>query len=576
MFIYSIIKKSILNFLRKYYLTYKVDLIIGGVSLFCLSLLILPTPLITRRIIDYSLPNKNLKELLFLIIVVFFLLLITKAITYFQGILFYKINTKIVLDIKMNLLKKINRLSLRTSKQFSTGYLISRINDDTGRLQSLFADTLVSMIKDIFTFLVGITVIFFIHWKLAIISIIILPFFAWSAIYFSRRVRVLSQIYYENNAQTTSQLEEALNSTEISKLFLRFKYSLLRYYIIAKRTFRSNITLGSVSILNSIVIGFISGLCPIIVIGYGGYEIIQGKLTIGSLVAFNSFAGYLFGPTNRLVNFHVRIQKALTALKRIIEIIELPEEEIDEFFQIPEVINKIELNNINFSYREDMQIIKDFNLTLNKGDRIGIVGSSGSGKTTIIRLLTGLYLPNSGTFSLNGMYLTPAQIVSLRKYIAVVEQEPFLFNDTIYNNIRFSNPKATNDQIIEAAKNAHADEFIKDMKNGYLSNVSNKTLSTGQKQRIMIARALVRNPKILILDEATSNIDAISENYINKTINGLSDNIIVFIVAHRLNTIRKCNKIIVLEEGKIIQTGNHDELSKINGSYRNLINTNNS
>jgi ABC-type multidrug transport system fused ATPase/permease subunit len=587
-----------LSLLKTYFKHHIINLILGAFLVFLLSLLILPTPLITRLILDNTLPNKNLQELLILILIVFGLLIFTRIVSYFQGLLFYKINSKVVLDIRLDLLKKIGKLPLRISKKYSTGYLISRINDDTSRLQSLFADTMVSIVRDILTFLVGLTAIFIIHWKLALLSISILPLYIISTIYFSKKIRKLSKTYYEDSAQTTKQLEESLNMLELSKVFLHYKYNLLRYYRKAKRTYRSDIKLGRTSLLNGAITGFIGGIAPITIIGYGGYEIIQGRLTIGSLIAFNSFVGYLFGPASRLINVNIQIQKSLIALKRVRELFDLPEEEIDPKFQIKYNLNELAFKDVSFSYEKRNifinKVSKDVNklevcnkndlslarkIVLNKinfrienGQKIGIVGGSGSGKTTLLRLLSGLYEPNTGNIIINDKILANSEIIALRKYIAIVEQEPFLFDDTIFNNIRFGNPQAGDEDVILAAQQAYAIEFIEELPEKYQTKVGNKggNLSVGQKQRIAIARALIRKPKILILDEATSNVDAISESYINKTIFNLPKNMIVIIVAHKLQKIQKCDKIFVIENGRIIESGSHKDLIENNGLYKKM------
>ncbi len=556
----------------KYFSDYIPKLILGALSIFLLSLLILPTPLITRRIIDHTLPQKNLQELVFLIGLVFVLLIVTRLLSYFQGMLFYKINSRVILSIRTDLLKKINRFPMIIFKKYSTGYLMSRVNDDTNRLQSLFVDTMVSILKDILTFIVGGVAIFLIHWKLALMAFAILPFYVISAIYFSRIIKRRSAEYYEKSAQTNQHLEESLSMFELTKIFLREKFSVFRYFKSAKETYRSDIKLTKISMLNRLITGFIAGISPIAIIGYGGYEIIHGRLSIGSLIAFNSFVGYLFGPTNRLINVNIQIQKSLVALKRVQEIFDLPEEKTSLSQNIIVDIKKIEFKNISFDYDNNKKVLEDISFEIEQGEKIGIVGNSGSGKTTLIRLLSGLYEVNSGKILLNGIKLNHNEIIGLRKYSAIVEQEPYLFNDTIYNNIKFGNPRATKKEIIQAAKDAYVYKFIKEAENGFQTVVGNRggDLSVGQKQRIALARALIKNPKILILDEATSNIDAISASYINKVIFNLPKNMIIIIITHKINQIKECDRIIVLHSSKIAEIGNHEKLLQNDGLYKRL------
>jgi len=332
------------KFIIKYLLKYYYQLIIGAILIILLSILLLPTPFITRHILDIILPNKDLKNLVTFIILIFGLLLIQKTLSYLQNLLFFNINAKIIYDIKLDLLKKINNLPLKISKKYGTGYLISRINSDTGRLRSLFADTIIHIIKDILTFLVGLGAIFYLHWKLALISIGLLPFFIITTIHFAKKIRSISKIYYEDDSQTIKQLEETLSMIELVKQFSRQNFNLIKYLSKANISFRSNIKLGKISFINNLVIGLIGGLAPIIIIGYGGYEIINDRLTIGSLIAFNSFVGYLFGPTNRLINVNVQIQKSLVALERITELFNLPVQIKDEKYKIERVDN-LEIKN---------------------------------------------------------------------------------------------------------------------------------------------------------------------------------------------------------------------------------------
>ena len=321
-------------FIVKYLKRYIFSLVLGCISIFTLSFLLLPTPFLTHHILDNVLPSKNIILLFKLITAILGLHVFQKILTYFQNFLFYRINAKIIYDIRLDLLKKINNLPLKISQKFGIGYLISRIDSDTERLKSLFADTIIRIVKDSLTFVVGLIAIFYLHWKLALLSIILLPFYIIATVYFGKKIRNLSKVYYEDDSQTVKQLEETLSMVELVKQFSRHNFNILRYLSKANTTFKSYTKLGKISFVNNLVIGFISGLSPLIIFCYGGYEIINNRLTIGSLIAFNSFVGYLFGPTRKLVNVNVQIQQALVALSRIEEIFNLPDQKCNQNFKL--------------------------------------------------------------------------------------------------------------------------------------------------------------------------------------------------------------------------------------------------
>ncbi|MDA3838271.1 MAG: ABC transporter ATP-binding protein [Candidatus Delongbacteria bacterium] len=559
------------HFLSKYIKKHTSTLIVGGISILILSLLLLPTPFLTRHILDNVLPNKDLGQLIILISLVLGILLLQKVLSYFQNFLFYKINNKIVYDIKLDLLKKLNTIPLKLSKKFGTGYLISRINSDTQRLRSLFADTMIYIVKDVFTFIVGFCAIFYLHWKLAIVSVALLPFFAITTIYFSKKIIKISKIYYEDDSQTVKQLEETLSMVELIKQFSRQNFNILHYLSKANISYKSYIKHGKISFINNLVIGLIGGLAPIIIIGYGGYEIINERLTIGSLIAFNSFVGYLFGPTNRLVNVNVQIQQALVALGRIKELFDIESEPVKEIENFTNIEN-VAFNNVNFNYEENERLIEQLSFEIKKGEKVAIAGGSGNGKTTIFRLLTGLYAIDSGDILINNQIVSHPELVFLRKKIAVVEQEPFMFDDTIYNNIALGKAGATKEEIYNVAERAYVNNYAEKMHDGLQTQVgiNGSNLSVGQKQRISIARALLKNPDVLLMDEATSNIDTISEKYIERTISEIGKDKIVIIVAHRLSTVKNCDKIFVLENGTIKESGTHDELIDNESTYYQL------
>lgn len=561
--------KKFVSYLNRY----KYYLIIGAILLLVLSLSLLPMPLLTRYILDVTIPNKNFNELRFFIMLIIAIVSIQKILSYIQNTIFYRINAKIVYDIRIDLLKKINKIPLISSRKFGNGYLMSKINSDTGRLQSLFADTIVIAIKDILTLFIGIIAMFYLNWKLALMSILFLPFFVISSIYFSKKIKAVSSIFFENSAISNKQLEETLNMVCLVKQFSRHNLNLIKYLKKASISFRSFILYGKVTLKNRMTTGLISEFTPIVIIAYGSIEIMCGNMSIGTLIAFNSFSRYLFGPTSSLISINIEIQKALVAYDRLYALLNLPEEKSDKSIHFDNIRN-IQLRNIFFGYDEVNPILKNLSFNTQNYKKIGIVGKSGSGKTTLLNLLSGLYQSNNGNFIINNITLEIPQIISLREHIALVEQEPLLFNDTIYNNIKLGKASATEDEILRVAKKAHVDIFVRDLKKKYNTYVGYKgnELSVGQKQRIAIARALLRNPKILLLDEATASLDNISKDYITDTINALSADIIVIISTHRLSTVKNCEKIFVMDQGSIVEEGSHNELISKKGIYFTLNN----
>ncbi|NPA45172.1 MAG: ABC transporter ATP-binding protein [Chlorobi bacterium] len=316
------------------------------------------------------------------------------------------------------------------------------------------------------------------------------------------------------------------------------------------------------------------GIGPIIVLGYGMTEVINGNLTLGKLIAFNSFLGYLFGPSSRLVSMNVRVQKSLVALARIFELYSNGVAYKNVFGKKKkQLIGRIEFQNVTFSYPDTNKIVlKNINLIIEEHTTVGIVGESGSGKTTLTKLLTGLYMNYKGKILFDEIELKEYDAFAIRDYLAFVEQEPLLFSDTILNNIRIGRLNATEDEIVRAAKKAHIHDFISSLPEQYLTELNERGLnfSTGQKQRIAIARAILRKPSILILDEPTSSLDSNIESLIFHSLKDFINSRTTIIIAHRLSTVEMADKIFVLKEGSIVGQGSHKELMQSCDYYKML------
>ncbi len=546
---------------------YRKYIILGAVFIFFGALLTLPLPFVMGKIIDIVLPKKDIRMLLIAVGILLGINIINSIITYVREILFFKINNKMIIDIKKVLFKKINTVPVFITKSFSIGYLMSRIKDDPPRLAALFGEQIINLVKQFFILIVSMAALFYIDWALALISIVILPFFLYTVYYFGKKIKKQSETVYERVSINSKSLQENLEMVELCKLFNRGTFNIRRYLKEIITTFRTFIHLKKLESLNSAILGFIGAILPLSILGYGGYKIITGSFTIGMLVTFMSLLNNVVGPASSLIGFNIEIQKLKVALARIEEILNLPEEQEQDKEKF-ENIKELNIKNLIFSYDGLRPVLKDIVLNSKKGDKIGIVGASGSGKTSLARVISGLY-QFTGYIAINDRVISCRNNKLLRDNVAIVPQEPFLFNDSIYANVAFGKAGATEEDVRDALIKANAWEFIKNMKDKEYTRVGERgySLSIGQKQRIAIARALIKDADILILDEATSNVDNISAKMISDAINEISGHKIVFIIAHNLEAVTDCSKIVFLRDGIVAEQGTHKELLAMKGCY---------
>lgn len=565
----NIFAKKEVKILFSYLSKYKKWALWGGIAMLINILLLLPTPLITMHLIDNILPEKDFSTLSMWCGFVLALLVVKSSASFFQDLNFNRFNEKVVFSIQIDLLGSIQKSS--SARKHQSGYLLSRLKDDPYYLHGLFANSGLSFIKDIITFLVGLIIVFTLHWKLALASIFLLPFFVHFIKKYSIKIKDITAQYFEQNARVTDKMSESVSLLGTIKTLGIEKYDTMKLVSELKKNIRLNINKGILESLYSISVAIITGFGPIIVIWYGMYEIMSDRLTLGELIAFNSFLGYLFGPTSRLINMQITIQKSWIAWKRILEYLIVNQDEKEEN-ESQILKGDIKFEKYGFSY-DDKPILKNVDLTLNKNTMIGVVGDSGAGKSTLFNLLKLMGREYSGNLKINGTEFKDINSRTLTRQVAVLDQEPVLFKDTIFNNIKLGNRTATDEEIFEAAKLAEIHEFISGLENKYDSILDERgmNLSVGQKQRIALARAILRNPHILILDEPTANLDTATENEIFRSLNNIMKDKIVIVIAHRLHTIVHSDKIIVLNNGEIVEEGIHEELMNAeSGYYRNL------
>jgi ATP-binding cassette, subfamily B, bacterial MsbA len=377
----------------------------------------------------------------------------------------------------------------------------------------------------------------------------------------------------ERYAKVQKDLQELLSAVSIIKAFTGEKRVTIRQLQSLKEAIRKEIRLDITATIASISSVIISAAGPIVLIWYGCYEIMNGNLTVGGLIAFSSFINYLFGPAQSLFNLSIGIQRSLAACERIFEIMDIaPEKEGKNDIQIKRGV--VIFENVSFSYDDKEPVFENVSFSADSNETVAIVGRSGVGKTTLVSLIPRFYEIQKGKILIDGEYIKDAKLKSLRKQISIVAQDTFLFSDTIKENIRFGNPAANDEEVENAATLAYCEEFIKEMPDGYDTKIGERgvTLSGGQRQRISIARAILRNPRILILDEATSSLDSESERLIQGSLVPLMKDRTTFVIAHRLSTIRNADKIIVLDDHKIAGIGNHSKLYEICPAYKQLYN----
>ncbi len=563
--------------LFRYFKPHKKKSVIGGIFLLINVILLLPTPLLTMYLIDDVLPQKDFRLLGLISLLALFIILLRALFGSFQQIFFQRFNECVIFKIQLDLFQKVQLMPYKARKKMQTGYLMSRVKDDPERLHSLLVETLFGIIKDVLTLLVGIAIVFYIHWKLAIISLILLPFYAKIFKYFNKKIRDAATDYYEDRAHVSKKIQESIHLYDLFRIFNANKYDTIKLIKFLKKSIRSSIHRTNLVAFSSAAIGFVGGVGPILVIWYGIYEIMQGRLLLGELIAFNSYLGYLFGPTNRLIKINLSIQQSKAAWDRIYEYL-IPSNNKDETLITETKLNiqgEVLFNKVSFAYNQT-PILRDLSFKIPANSSIAIIGESGCGKTTLTSLLTQINTDYSGDIFIDGTNIKHINSIYLRNQISVVSQEPLLFSDSIYQNIKIGDSKINLDEIVSACKTVNIHDFIELLPQKYDTIIDERSinLSIGQKQRIAIARAIVRNPKILILDEPTSSLDVETEKLIFGTLNKFIQSRTTIVITHRLAINLNFDYIVCIKDGIIAEIGKPNELLlNSNSIYSSLLNS---
>lgn len=552
-----------------------------GVSLIlAASFLTLPAPWILKLLIDDALPHRDLRQFGWLLAAFTALFLLRAWLTLVRNRVLQFSAMRIVCDLRIQLFAHLQTLSLRYFDANQTGKIASRITQDTNEVYQLTNGFLINLIADSVTVLGVLGFLFWVEWRLTLAVTLMLPFFIFNYLYNRRRMREESRVHRDNWDKVVGFLQERVAAARVVKAFTREAAETNAFAggINADYFHYSNIVMRNTRL--SVVADVLGSLGGVIVLGYGGWLVMQGAMRIGTLVAFNAYIVFVFPPIVRFVDLAAVLQRANTALENMWALLDMRPEVADrpDAAVLPPIRGEVEFRHVSFDYELEPpgagrpRTLTDVNFRIPAGKTVAIVGPSGSGKSTIVNLVARFYDVASGQVLVDGHDVRAVAVESLRRQIGIVLQENVLFSGTLEDNIRYGRAGATREEIRAAAEAANAHEFIVELADGYTTVVGERgaKLSGGQRQRIAIARAILRDPRILIFDEATSALDTHSEQLVQRAMEKLMSGRTSFVIAHRFSTIQQADLILVMDQGRLAELGTHDELLGLRGLYAKL------
>ena len=533
-------------------------------------------PWIIKDMIDKVLMERDMAMLNLIaggIIVVFFF----RGIFYYgQSYLVSFVGQRVVIDIREALFEKFQRMPLAYFDRHQTGEIMSYVTNDVQALQNALVDKLIEFVTEASILIGSIVLMFYLDWKLTLITLITVPLVGQAMNIFGKKLKKSGIVIQERLADINSLLQESISAVRVVKSFVRERYEIERFHRQNELNFQAEMKNVQLTSLLTPTVEFLAAITVTFILWIGGYEVVQGDLTAGALVAFLTYAVNLANPVKRISRIYGTVQRAMAAADRVFDVIDMEETIHDRegAVPLPEIEGRVAVKDVSFSYKEGALALSHVSLEASPGQLVAFVGPSGAGKSTIANLIPRFYEVNEGVIEIDGHDVRDVTLDSLREQIGIVPQETMLFSSSVRENIRYGRLDATDEEIEEAARAANAEEFILQLPQGYETKIGERglNLSGGQRQRIAIARAILKNPRILILDEATSALDTESEKIVQAALDKLMVGRTSFAIAHRLSTIFNADCIYVIDGGRIVEQGTHAELLAAGGLYSTLYN----
>ena len=533
-------------------------------------------PWIIKDMIDKVLAERDMQMLNVISVSIVVVFAFRGFFYYWQSYLVSYIGQRVVVDVREVMFRKFQRMPMAYFDKHQTGETMSYLTNDVNAIQSALVDNLIDMFTEGAILIGSIGMMLYLDWKLTLLTLVTVPLVGSAMRIFGKKIKSTSRVIQEKLADITSLLQESISSIRVVKSFVREDYEIERFRVENELNFKATIDNVKISSLLTPTVEFLAAVAVTFIVWFGGYEVVNGIMSAGALVAFLTYAVNLANPVKRLSRIYGKIQKAMAAIDRIFGVLDMPETVNDkpDAIELPKVSGRVSVKNVTFSYDDVHNALEDVSFDVHPGQMIAFVGPSGAGKSTIANLIPRFYDVTAGTIEIDGHDIRDVKVNSLREQIGIVPQETLLFSTTVLENIRYGRLDATDDEVIAAAKAANADKFIRELPEGYQTQIGERglNLSGGQRQRMAIARAMLKNPQILILDEATSALDTESEKIVQAALDDLMVGRTSFVIAHRLSTIFAADKIFVIDKGKVCESGTHKELLALGGVYSNLYN----